>query len=192
MFSNNVAQDNPSLNPNLDSAGGAIVNLKGATLVVTGSTFSGNKAIGVASSSNNANAYGGAIENVAGATFNGTNDTFYANSAVGGPGGGGFGGAIDNAGTATFVTSTIEENSIASGSGTSPTPSAGAGINNQAGDTLAIINSIVSYNKGGNDLANSGTVTGPDIVGLPATNPAGAPITLTGIPSVPARRPAPV
>ena len=97
VFSNNVAQDNPSLDPNLDSAGGAIVNLKGATLVVTGTTFTGNKAIGVASSSNNANAYGGAIENVAGATFNGTNDTFYANSAVGGPGGGGFGGAIDNA-----------------------------------------------------------------------------------------------
>ncbi len=173
VFSNNVAQDNPSLDPQLDSAGGAIVNLDGATLVVTGSTFTGNEAKGVATSSNNANAYGGAIENAAGATFNGTNDTFDANSAVGGAGGGGFGGAIDNAGTATFVNSTIEENSIASGSGTSPTPSAGAGINNQAGGTLAISNTIVSYNKGGNDLANSGTVTGPDIVGLPVTNPAG-------------------
>ena len=102
---------------------------------------------------------------------------------VGGLGGGGFGGAIDNAGTATFVDSTIEENSIASGSGSSPTPSAGAGINNQAGGTLAISNSIVSYNKGGDDLANSGTAIGPDIVGLPVTNPAGAPITLTGISS---------
>ncbi len=184
-FSNNVAQDNPSLNPGLDGAGGAIVNLKGASLIVTGTTFSGNKAIGVASSGNNADAYGGAIENVAGATFNDTDDTFYANSVVGGPGGGGFGGAIDNAGTATFVDSTIEENSIASGSGSSPTPSAGAGINNQVGSTLAIRDSIVSYNKGGNDLANasSGTVAGPDIVGLPVTNPAGTPITLTGIPS---------
>jgi len=182
VFSNNVAQDNPSLDPKVDSSGGAVFNLDGATLVVTGSTFAGNEAKGVASSSNNANAYGGAIENAAGATFNGTSDTFDANSAVGGARGGGFGGAIDNAGTATLVNSTIEENSIASGSGTAPAPSAGAGINNQAGDTLAIINSIVSYNKGGNDLANSGTVIGPDIVGLPTTNPAGAPITLTGIP----------
>ncbi len=148
VFSNNVAQDNPSLDPKLDSAGGAIENQGGGTLVVTGSTFTGNEAIGVATSSNDANAYGGAIENAAGATFNGTSDTFDANSATGGAGGGGFGGAVDNAGTATFVNSTIEENSVASGSGTTPTPSAGAGINSQAGDTLAIINTIVSYNKG--------------------------------------------
>jgi hypothetical protein len=182
-LSDNVARDNPSLDPKLDSAGGAIINLDGATLIVSGTTFAGNKAIGVATASNNANAYGGAIENAAGATFNGTNLTFDANSAVGGAGGGGFGGAIDNAGTATFVSSTIEENSIASGSPTPPQPSTGAGINNQAGGTLAISNSIVSYNTGAGDLASSGTVTGPDIVGLPVTNPAGSPITLTGIPS---------
>ena len=123
-------------------------------MVVTGTTFSGNKAKGVASSSNNANAYGGAIENAAGATFNATNDTFDANSAVGGAGGSGFGGAVDNAGTATFVNSTIEENSIASGSGTPPTPSAGAGINNQAGGTLAVTSTILGDNTGGNNLAN--------------------------------------
>jgi hypothetical protein len=183
VFSNNLAQDNPSLDPNVDSAGGAIVNLKGATLIVSGSTFTGNEAKGVATSSNNANAYGGAIENVAGATLSGSNDSFGTNSAVGGTGGGGFGGAIDNAGAAAFVNSTIETNSIASGPGTAPTPSAGAGINNEAGGSLAISNTIVSYNKGGSDLANSGTATGPDIVGLPTTNPAATAITLTGIPS---------
>ena len=180
-FSNNLAQNNPSLYPNLNSAGGAILNLTGATLVVTGSTFNGNEAKGVAGSGNNASGYGGAIENTAGATFIGTSDTFDANSAIGGTGGGGFGGAIDNAGTATVVDSTILENSVAKGAGTPPTPSTGAGINNQAGGTLAISNTIESYDTGGNDLTSAGTVSGPDIVGLPTTGPAGAPITLTGI-----------
>ncbi|MHB1560453.1 MAG: LamG-like jellyroll fold domain-containing protein [Isosphaeraceae bacterium] len=184
-FNNNVAQDNPSLEPTLDSAGGAIINRKGATLIVTGTTFLGNEAKGVATSQNDGNAYGGAIENVAGATFNGTNDTFYGNSAVGGAGGEGFGGAVDNAGTASLVDSTVEENSIANGTGTPATPSAGAGLNNQAGATSAIISTILSYNHGGDNLANasSGTVTGPEIVGLPVTNPAGSTITLTGYPS---------
>ena len=181
-FSNNVAQNNPSLYPNVDSAGGAIANLAGATLLVTGSTFTGNEAKGVSASGNNANAVGGAIENAAGTTLSGTSDTFDANSAVGGASGGGFGGAIDNAGTATFVNSTIEQNSIASGSGTPPA-FLGAGINNEAGGTLAITNTIVSSNTGGNDLANAGTVTGPDIIGLPTINPAAAPVTLTGLSS---------
>ena len=181
VFNNNVAKENPSLYPNLNSSGGAILNLAGASLAVTGSTFSGNQAIGVAGSGNNASGSGGAIENAAGATFTGTSDTFDANSSMGGTGGGGFGGAIDNAGTATFGNSTIEENSIANGAGTPPTRSAGAGINNQAGGTLSISNTIVSYDMGGNDLANAGTVTGPDIVGLPTTGPAAAPINLTAI-----------
>ncbi len=84
VFNADTAMNNPSLNPTLDSAGGAIYNASAADLVVTGSTFSNDKAIGAAGPSNNANAYGGAIENAAGADLSGTNDTFVADSAQGG------------------------------------------------------------------------------------------------------------
>ena len=76
--------------------------------------------------------------------------------------GAGFGGAIDNAGIATLVDATIDGNSVASGMGANPTASDGAGINNQSGATLNLINTIVANDSGGHDLANGGTVTGDD------------------------------
>lgn len=65
----------------------------------------------------------------------------------------GFGGAIDNAGTATISNSTIATNSV-SGTGD------GAGIANEAGATLKLFDSIVAKDVRGHDVFNLGSLTG--------------------------------
>ena len=101
--------------------GGAISNASGASLTVTGSTFS----------KDSANA-GGAVFNASGASATLTTDTFTQNKAV-------QGGAIYNAGTLTATNDTIANNIGTNGGGIGETTTA----------TTNLGNSIVSGNLGG-------------------------------------------
>ena len=75
--------------------------------------------------------------------------------------GAGFGGAIDNAGTAALENVTISGSSVNNGFGLAPAiPSNGAGVENEAGATLTLYNTLIAGNTGGNDLANLGAAYG--------------------------------
>jgi len=160
------------------SVGGGIDNFGGATLAVTGSTFTGNQALGAGSGNFG---IGGAIENNAGllAESNGlvtgpstpslatiTNCTFTGNEASGSTGVLGNGGALDNEGTGATMTvtgSTFLDNESASGGNSG---SVGGAIMNFANSTLTVTNSSFSNNQvlgsgsgnsgGGGAIANDG------------------------------------
>jgi hypothetical protein len=117
------------------------------------------------------------------ATFVGMNTTNLGNWR-GTAAGGGFGGAIDNAGTATLLDSTIDGDSVGSGTGAAPTPSEGAGINNQAGGTLALTNTIVADDTGGHDVAGKGTVTGNHNLVMTSTGVSAGVISVTTDPKL--------
>jgi hypothetical protein len=98
-----VLSDNEALGASgSDARGGAISNLSGAHLTVTGSLFTHNQVIGgPGGGSANGSGNGGAIHNNA-STTSVTDSTFIANLARGGPGGGqAAGGGIVNSGGAT-------------------------------------------------------------------------------------------
>ena len=162
-----------------------------AELIVTGSTFTGDSAIGgygfTPFSIINAAGQGGAIFNAGGASLTATNDTFTGNSAQGGYGGGGLpasenGGAIFNAGAASLVNVTIDANSLSTaypGAGTD-----GAGIDNASGATLDLFNSIVANNTFIDDVANAGTVRGGSNLVATSTGVSASIITSTASPQL--------
>jgi hypothetical protein len=94
------------------------------------------------------------------ATFLGMDTTTQGNWK-GAAGGIGIGGAIDNAGAATLVNVTVARNSVVTGPGNPANVSSdGAGIANEAGATLKLVNTIAANDTGGNDVLNQGTLTG--------------------------------
>ncbi len=162
-----------TLPPGGNALGGAIYNT--GTLNVTGSTFNGNWVTGGEGAEFGGFAHGGAIYNAQGGVLIATNDTFASNYAVGGQGDSGYngvnasfggqayGGAIDNAGIAWITNTTIADGNVSPGSGTNGQAGQatdGAGIYNEAGASLALVNSIVAANTGGHDIINLGTITG--------------------------------
>jgi predicted outer membrane repeat protein len=128
----------------LTEDGGGIRNASGGTLSLSGSTIAAN----------NAEDSGGGIDNDGVATI--TNCTFYENSSA-------IGGAIESAGSLTFVCVTIDYNWVTAGAGS------GGGIDVQAGST-SLYDTIVERNLDGlgqgpeDDVA--GTVSGSyDLIG---------------------------
>src|SRR5262249_29615307 len=128
------------------SVGGAIDNFGGATLTVTGSTFTSNQALGASPGTNPVNyGIGGAIENnarvVPGTAFPSTatitNCTFSGNvaGAVAGAGFGviGNGGALDNEGGTMTISSCTFRNNQSVGGGAD---GLGGAILNSANSTL--------------------------------------------------------
>ncbi len=83
-------------------------------------------------------------------------------TVVGLPGYGAFGGAIDNYGTAYIVGTTIAHSTINAGAPlySYGTILDGGGIENEAGATLDVLNTIVALDTGGNDVGNQGSVAG--------------------------------
>jgi hypothetical protein len=144
------------------SVGGAIDNFGGATLTVTGSTFTNNQAI----STDQTGFFfgiGGAIENNAGfdkahpSTATISNSTFTDNQAIGrGTDSSANGGGLDNEGTdatMTVTSSTLSGNQAIGGPGVGVNPKLnvasqgiGGGILNGAGSTLNVTNSTIIGN----------------------------------------------
>ena len=121
------------------------------------------------------------------ATFLGTDSTTQGNWRGASPAVS-FGGAIDNAGTASVSNSTFSGNSEGTGGD-------GSGIENEAGASLNLLDSIVARGTGGRDLVNLGMATGgSDLVTTGAGAP-GGPRRLDGRPAARAvaeqRRPNP-
>ena len=180
-----------------DAFGGAIFNT--GTLNVTGSTFSGNWATGGEGAEFGGNAHGGAIYNAQGGVLTAADDTFASNYALGGQGDSGYngvnvsyggqayGGAIDNAGIALISSTTIADGNDAPGAGTNGqlgTTSDGAGIYNEAGATLALVDTIVAKNTGGNDILNLGSITGSNNLVMTSSNVPAAVISVTADPEL--------
>lgn len=95
--------------PAFVGAGGGILVLNGATLVVSGSRFVGNQAIGGAGGSGGGGALGigGGIDAHTGTSLTLSNSSFHDNAAIGGAGGsGGAGGAGIGGGLSVDVSST--------------------------------------------------------------------------------------
>jgi hypothetical protein len=153
VFSNNEAVGN---NPNSSFGGGAITNLTGATLTITGSTFVANEAIGATGGFGE----GGAIWNQAAACISAS--TFTGNQAFGG-----------NGGTVTSAASLV---GIANG---------GAIFNQTQGATLNVANSTFTANQAmagncgsGGRGASTYSVDGATGGGL--TNAEGATLDVSG------------
>ena len=133
--------------------GGAIVNFGGATLTVTGGTFTSNQAISTARTNDNFYGIGGAIDNTGldkdhptKATI--SNSTFTDNQAIGlGSTSSGNGGAINNEGTGATMNLTnswlIDNQSI----GGAENAGDGGGIVNQHSSTLIVTNSTFIGNQ---------------------------------------------
>jgi hypothetical protein len=172
VLSSDVAQAAPG-GYAADAFGGAIYNGSGASLTVTGSTFFNDSAIGWAGytpgvTGVDGSGRGGAIYSAASGLLELTNDTFSDNTAtVAGPTPfglagpyGAFGGSIDNAGSAYIVNTTIAHGSVDAPVIPGGDVDDGAGIENDAGAKLAMFNTIVADDSGGNDVANLGALLG--------------------------------
>ena len=174
VLSDNKAQGIAGAGAGGNGLGGAILNESGAVLTVTGSTFFGDSAVGV-----NGSGRGGAIYNAPGGQLHLANDTFSGDSAsvVGSPASlsdyGAYGGSIDNLGAASIVNTTIADGSVSAPSINGVTYQYGAGVSNESGAALDLLNTIVAQNTGGDDVTNSGFVAGDhnlvtSSTGLPA------------------------
>jgi hypothetical protein len=160
LFSGNAALGGGGASFFGGSQGGGIDNYGGATLVVSGSTFVNNQALGTGAANFG---IGGAIENNAGlanaspATATITASVFTGNLA-GGATAVGNGGAVDNEGTGAMMTitnSALSDNM--SGGGGS-----GGGLMNFFGSTLNVIDCTLSGNlaigQGVGAVANGGGI----------------------------------
>ena len=122
----NTTRGGPLVGP---AAGGGIFNADSATLLLTGSTFTGNQAVGAAGAAGTrgAVASGGAVDALGSVNLTITHSTFRGNQAQGGAGGAGangwtgFGGALSLTGnvfgavTATIRQSTLHGNQAVGG-----------------------------------------------------------------------------
>ena len=194
-LSGNAAQGVATSLPGANGQGGAIYNAAGAVLTVTGSTFLDNSAVGVSSENSpvvTGAGHGGAIDNAAGAQLYLADDTFANNAASvvlrtsgGSPAGyGAFGGAIDNFGSAYILSTTIAQNTVTAPTVNGFSVAGAAGIENETGATLGLIDTIVANDAGGNDVSNLGTVAGNNnLVATSAGLPAGV-VALTANPEL--------
>ena len=147
-FSNNIA-----------ASGGAIYNVSGSTLLVTGCNFTGNSTSGPTG-------WGGAIHNRATAAV--ANSTFSGNTTYAG------GAFVNYGGVANLANVTISGNTASFGGGiinysgglltlTNATLSAntatstGGGIYN--GSSLSLANTILANSTSGGDCSNAGTIS---------------------------------
>jgi hypothetical protein len=145
IFNNGIATlqiTNSTITNNKARSGGGINNT--GTLTIESSTLNGNQA-----TLNN----GGAILNTGTLTL--TNSTVSGNSARG------TGGGITNSGTATLTSSTVTNNT----SSINPANPGGGGIQNNAQGTLNLFNTIVAGNAASSpstnvDVNNFGAITG--------------------------------
>jgi hypothetical protein len=147
VLSNNEAVGNNANKGAIGSAGdgGAISNRNGATLTVSGCTFSGNQALSAAGGL----AGGGAIANFNGATLTVSGSIFSGNQALGSDGGLGLGGAILNlyTGSAATFTGSIFTKNVAQGGNVSPAETSGGAIENRSGANLTVSSSTFSGNE---------------------------------------------
>ncbi|MFL5340385.1 MAG: hypothetical protein ACJ8F7_09560 [Gemmataceae bacterium] len=165
-------------------AGGAIINERGSFASITGSTFSGNKAIGGQGGAglNGADGLGGGLANLFGATLTASDCTLSGNQAIGGVGGpganggNGFGGGLFNDGlsiwptnvgtpaTLTVTGSTITGNSatggLASGGGTAGLGE-GGGACSAAGGAVCLDASTLA-----DIFGNTATTDSDDVFGV--------------------------
>lgn len=167
LVANSTFQNNQALGGGTSdffggSVGGAIANTGGASLVVTGSTFTGNEAVSAAGPYA---AVGGAIDNDAGVNLTApstayiSDSTFAGNQAIGRAGALASGGAIANQGTGSTMlvsNSTLTGNRALGGGyasdASNPAAGMGGGILNVAGATVIVDDSTLSGNAavGGN------------------------------------------
>jgi hypothetical protein len=121
-FVNDIAHNDPASSGGRISQGGAVYDAAGASLVVSGSTFSGDAVTGVSSTGQDGR--GGAIYNAPGANFSATDDTFAGDTAQSQKGYGIDGFAVfgDNTKYPAYATVNL----------TSATPFAWAGSTNDA------------------------------------------------------------
>ena len=185
LFQSDTAQGNQTTGLDGAGSGGAIYNAPGGTLTVTDSTFENDVAQGAPGVSQIVNdgrnqgdggvAQGGAIASAAGAVLTVIDDTFTQDNAHGGAGvtwvgpdqtlyvgngGAGYGGAIDNAGSATIVNATFSGNLVEQGAQSNSNPSDGTDILIESGGTLTLYNTIAASPGTANDIVNNGTVSG--------------------------------
>jgi CSLREA domain-containing protein len=131
----NSTVSNSAVNGGSDNFGGGIYNGSQATLIIRGSTISGNSVSGSGNFSNR----GGGIANVNG-TLTITNSTVSGNLLGGGTNNRG-GGIYSEYGTLTILNDTITNNVIGSGSF-----SYGGGLAISV-DTVSLVNTIISGNS---------------------------------------------
>ncbi len=129
-LANNRAVALPALPANTGAGGGAVASVFGATLTVSGCTFTANSVS--VQPANGRDADGGAIYNEVGSSLTVANSTFTANQASGGADLGSFAGAIHNAiGSQAAISNCSFDGNLARGrDGSSATGGCGGAIAN--------------------------------------------------------------
>jgi CSLREA domain-containing protein len=165
MLSNCTLSMNSTKNSLNGNGGGAIYN--NGAVTVTGSTLSGNSAIGTSFGGQGSDGNGGGIFNdgtitLSNCTLSGNSATGGAASNAAGDGGAGRGGGICNNGTVTLTNCTLSGNAVTGGLSGDSSPtlggSADGGAISTANGTVTLTNCTISGNSvtGGEGCCSSG------------------------------------